>query len=224
MPVDHPVSLPTTTRLIKATALSIAVAGALLVTTVLPAEYGIDPTGVGAALGLDALTVNAEAHAAASAPASAAAAATPVSADVLARNAVEASKAAAAFGASDQQQFAAEAVAWPSLVGAVAKHEALSVTLAPGKGAEVKALMKSGDGLVFHWTADGEVAVDMHGERIGVKGAWTSYAVEAAQRAAAGTFTAPFDGSHGWYWQNRGGTPVTVRIEVTGFQEALYLP
>lgn len=226
MPVDHPVSLPTTTRLIKATALSIAVAGALLVTTVLPAEYGIDPTGVGAALGLDALAVSAEAHAAASAPApaAAAAAATPASADVQARNAMEASKAAAAFGASDQQQFAAEAVAWPSQIDTVPKHETLSVTLAPGKGAEVKALMKSGDGLVFHWSADGDVAVDMHGERIGVKGAWTSYAVEPAQRAAAGTFTAPFDGSHGWYWQNRGGTPVTVHIEVTGFQEALYLP
>jgi len=47
--------VPSTRRLLKATALAIAVAGIILVTTVLPAEYGIDPTGVGSHLGLDVL-------------------------------------------------------------------------------------------------------------------------------------------------------------------------
>ena len=78
--------------------------------------------------------------------------------------------------------------------------------------------------MVFQWKASGDVAVDMHGERPGVKGAWTSYAIEGAQQEAAGTFTAPFDGSHGWYWENRGKEPVTVQVDVTGFQEALYRP
>ena len=44
-----------TPQLLKATALALAVAGAILLTTVLPAEYGIDPTGIGKALGLTAL-------------------------------------------------------------------------------------------------------------------------------------------------------------------------
>jgi hypothetical protein len=35
---------------------------------------------------------------------------------------------------------------------------------------------------------------------------------------------APFDGSHGWYWQNRGTGPIIVEIEVSGFQEKLYRP
>ena len=42
-------------RLLVTLAIALAVAGVLLVTTVLPAEYGIDPTGAGALLGLDRL-------------------------------------------------------------------------------------------------------------------------------------------------------------------------
>ena len=86
------------------------------------------------------------------------------------------------------------------------------------------ALLKEGDGLVFTWKATGEVALDMHGERTGVKNAWTSYSVESAQKEGSGTFIAPFDGSHGWYWQNRSQTPVTVQVQVAGFQEKLYRP
>ena len=44
--------LPTTAQLNRATGLAALIAGAILVTTVLPAEYGIDPTGIGSALGL----------------------------------------------------------------------------------------------------------------------------------------------------------------------------
>lgn len=39
-------------RLIRSTLIALAVAAALLATVVLPAEYGIDPTGVGRVLGL----------------------------------------------------------------------------------------------------------------------------------------------------------------------------
>tara|TARA_B100001971_G_C18183926_1_gene534429 strand:- start:77 stop:430 length:354 start_codon:yes stop_codon:yes gene_type:complete len=44
--------LPSTGKLIKSTVLAALVAGVLLVTVVMPSEYGIDPTGVGKALGL----------------------------------------------------------------------------------------------------------------------------------------------------------------------------
>ena len=47
--------LPTTGKLLRSTALAALIAGGLLVTTVLPAEYGIDPTGIGRALGLTRL-------------------------------------------------------------------------------------------------------------------------------------------------------------------------
>ena len=44
--------LPTSAQLLRSTVIAIAAAGAILVTTVLPSEYGIDPTGVGRILGL----------------------------------------------------------------------------------------------------------------------------------------------------------------------------
>src|SRR5215212_11845278 len=44
--------LPDSKVLNRATAIAVAVAGLLLVTAVLPAEYGVDPTGVGRLLNL----------------------------------------------------------------------------------------------------------------------------------------------------------------------------
>lgn len=44
--------LPSTRALLRSTVIALAVAGALLVTVVLPAEYGIDPTRIGRVLGL----------------------------------------------------------------------------------------------------------------------------------------------------------------------------
>ena len=213
-------SQPSSRQLLKATAIAIAVAAVLLVTAVLPAEYGIDPTGIGARLGLNTLSESAE-TAEVSPPIAPPASTAPVTADSAAANAALTAKAAAAFGANAGQSFDAKAV---SLGNTPYRRDALTVTLPPGKGAEVKALLKAGDGMVFRWTASGDVALDMHGERTGIKNAWTSYAVETAQREGAGTFVAPFDGSHGWYWQNRGTEPVTVEIQASGFQEKLYQP
>jgi len=100
----------------------------------------------------------------------------------------------------------------------------MSVTLAPGKGAEIKSLVEAGQSFVFNWTASADVAVDMHGEILGAKDEYTSYWVEGAQREAAGSFTAKFTGQHGWYWRNQGQEPVTVQISVTGFQAKLFRP
>ena len=198
-----PSEVPSTRRLLKATAIAIAVAGVILVTTVLPAEYGIDPTGVGSRLGLDVLASTAEA------------AEMPPAANATA---------AAELDAVGQPAKPVEASVVNKRDGKY-RSETLSLTLAPGKGAEIKAAMKTGDGMVFHWSASGDVAVDMHGERTGAaKDEYTSYWIEKVQRQASGSFTAPFDGSHGWYWLNRSSEPVTVQVEVSGFQEKLYRP
>src|SRR3546814_19247413 len=63
MSVIHaqPQALPSTGRLLKATAVAVAVAAVILVTTVLPAEYGIDPTGISTQLGLNVLRAPPEA-------------------------------------------------------------------------------------------------------------------------------------------------------------------
>lgn len=207
--------LPTARQLLKATAVAVGVASVLLVTTILPAEYGVDPTGIGSRLGLDVLASTAEAAELDVPSPEANASVNNAANDALA------TKAIAAFGKSDGQALDAGAV---SIGDGRFRQDTLSVTLAPGKGAEIKAHMKAGAGVVFRWSASADVAVDMHGERPDVKNAWTSYAVESAQREASGTFVAPFEGTHGWYWKNRGIEPVTVEVSVTGFQQDLYKP
>ena len=44
------VELPSTKKLVKSTVMAICIAAVILITTVLPAEYGIDPSGVGECL------------------------------------------------------------------------------------------------------------------------------------------------------------------------------
>src|SRR5215208_4022384 len=44
--------LPSSGRLLRSTAIALAVAAAILVAIVLPAEYGVDATGIGRVLGL----------------------------------------------------------------------------------------------------------------------------------------------------------------------------
>jgi hypothetical protein len=211
-------SLPSSGQLLKATGLAMLVASLLLIVAVWPAEYGIDPTGIGKRLGLLALgTAQAtEVGLPPVAPsASAPAAPTDPGADALK------AQAAAVFGVQPGQTFDAAAVVRHD---AAAKTESMTITLAPGKGAEVKAMMAAGESLTFQWSASGDVAVDMHGERPSVKDQYTSYWIEGARREGAGSLTAPFAGQHGWYWLNRGSTPVTVKVSVTGFQEKLFQP
>jgi hypothetical protein len=80
--------------------------------------------------------------------------------------------------------------------------DTLSVTLPPGRGAEIKAPMRAG----------------------ATNGEYTSYWIERSQREAPGIFTATFDGDHGWYRLNRGSEPVTMQLEVTGLQGNLFRP
>ncbi|MCB1906312.1 MAG: hypothetical protein KDH15_02990 [Rhodocyclaceae bacterium] len=181
-----PDGLPSNKSLVKASLVALAIAGALLVGAILPAEYGIDPTGVGRALGLTAL------HAA---------------------------DAGATFGAP--------AARGPVLKSTTSyRSDAIELPLAPHQGAEIKAVMEQGQSFVFQWEAEGgPVYFDMHGEPPNApKDVFTSFWIGESQASAGGSFEAPFKGVHGWYWENRGDTPVTIRLKTSGFYESLYMP
>lgn len=132
-----------------------------------------------------------------------------------------AAKAVALFGKQPGQTFNAKALA-PSATAP--RIDTMAITLAPGKGAEVKALVEAGQGFVFNWTATGDVLFDLHGETPQSKDEYTSYEVDVKKRQGSGTFVAPFAGHHGWFWQNQGKEPVTIQVTVTGFQKSLFRP
>jgi hypothetical protein len=200
---------PSSRQLLVATGAAAAAAVLLLIVAVLPAEYGIDPTGIGKRLGLKALARPAE-------PLSGPTA----SVEVAGLDALKA-QAVSVFGVQTGQSFDASA----AIRSATApKTESMTVMVPPGFGVEVKALMAAGESMVYHWSATGDLSVDMHGQRVGATEEFTSYLIDAAKREDAGRFTAPFAGEHGWYWLNKGQQPINVTISVTGFQTKMYVP
>ena len=195
-------SLPTLSQLWKATCIAVFVAFVILIIAVLPAEYGIDPTGIGRKLGLAKMA--------------AARVATPplVSAGPSPVTVTPSSGAPSAPAQTVLQR------ALPF------RSDEMALTLKPGEGAEIKAAMLKGDQFVFGWIAEnGKVEFDMHGEVTNARNdEFTSYWKGAERADGHGTFTAPFDGTHGWFWRNNGNVPVTVRVKVSGFYEKLYRP
>lgn len=207
---------PPIKRLLKATAIAIITASLLLITIVLPAEYSIDPTGIGAKLGLNKLGD----------------AATTAALAVSKEAAPEKQKVVESSTSSEEKLDAVGQPIKPIDDTVVTKHEGdfrtetMTVTIAPSKGVEIKTKMKAGDSFVFYWEANGgEVASDMHGDKLNAAdGEYTSYWIDTPRASASGAFTAAFEGKHGWYWLNRGDKPVILTVKVSGFQSELFRP
>ncbi len=105
------------------------------------------------------------------------------------------------------------------------RTDEMSITLAAGEGAEIKAQMAAGQRLVYSWTATGNgVDVDMHGEAIDKAGGDRSYQTGEFQTSGHGAFEAPMAGNHGWFWQNLNDDPVTVTVKTAGFYRRLFRP
>jgi hypothetical protein len=191
-------ALPSLAQLMKATLLALLIAIGILLMAVLPAEYGIDPTGIGQRLGLTALS----------------------SGETSSLPQIE----AAAIEPAITSPVSVLDAVWKSPVAY--RNDELSVTLAPGEGAEIKALMKTGDRFIFTWSAvGGAVNFDMHGEKPNsASDEFTSFWKGRNQTTGNGAFEAPFDGTHGWYWRNKSSGPVTVTVNTSGYYEKLYRP
>jgi hypothetical protein len=234
----------TSSGLIRATLGSALAAGAILVFAWLPAEYGIDPTGVGSVLGLtemgeikQQLSAEAEADEAAAAGAPPAPAAVPASTDPaiaerLASIEAQLAAIAAVVGATGVAAPApapapeaappvAEAPAAPPVQAAGWRDE-VSYTLAPTEGIEIKLVMEEGAVAAFEWTANGGVLnYDTHGDGGGQS---ISYEQGRAVPEQSGELTAAFTGNHGWFWRNRTGAPVTMTLRTRGDYVELRAP
>lgn len=81
---------------------------------------------------------------------------------------------------------------------------------------EYKLAMDEGARMEFSWSAPGALYFDFHGDREGdTSGAFTRHKSGTAT-LDKGTFTAPFEGRHGWYWENKGSQGVTVTLTTKG--------
>jgi hypothetical protein len=190
--------LPSMGQLLKSTVLAICIAALLLVTVVLPAEYGLDPTGVGNMLGLvkmGQIKVSLEQEAA----------------DDRNNAKAEKSKVVAEIETVREPVPTETAVATPDI-----RSDEMTITLAPDEGKEIK-LMMAKDATVNYswWTSGGKANFDAHADSKALKISYHSYRKGSMERNE-GVMEAAFDGNHGWFWRNRTAEPMTVTLKVSG--------
>jgi len=194
-----PSELPSTGRLLKSTGVAALVAGVLLVFVVLPAEYGVDPTGAGSLLGLTEMG--------------------RIKMQLAEEAKAEAAAADAAIApASDQAPPPAtlpEPDLAPAAIAPATPSDAITIVLEPDDGHEIKFVMEKGATINYVWFTDGAgVNYDTHADGEGAS--YHGYGKGTNEDRLEGQLTAAFTGSHGWFWRNRSGKPVTITLQATG--------
>jgi len=190
--------LPSSAKLVKSTLVAIIFAVIILVVAVLPAEYGIDPTGAGNLLGLTKMgdiKVSLAGEAAAEMTAAPA---------VKAEIKIDTEPAAEAKGVV------------VSPLSKTVKSDSITLSLQPNQGSEVKVKMLKGGKVSYKWTSSaGRANYDIHGDSANLNINYFNYSKGSAV-SDAGVLEAEFDGKHGWFWRNRSGKPITITLEVEG--------
>lgn len=187
--------LPTMARLIKSTVIAILIAALILVTVVLPAEYGIDPTGVGRAVGLlrmGEIKVSLAEEAAGD------------------RVRIEVDRATV----DEEPDASAETTAASPAVEL--RFDEMTITLEPDQGKEIKLTMTKGAEVDFIWFTDGGRAnFDAHADSKALEISYHNYEKGSSERGE-GVLKAAFDGNHGWFWRNRTSETMKVTLQVKG--------
>lgn len=191
--------LPTTSQLLRSTLIAVVAAATLLITVVLPAEYGVDPTGIGDVLGLKEmgeikmqLAEEAQLDA------------VPV---------IVAEIAAPPPTITEQVETPVEAL--PEVIAENAWQDTVVLTLKPGEAAEIKLEMNKDDLAEYEWTTNqGHLNSDLHAD--GTGGEFVSYRKGRKETSETGKLTAAFSGTHGWFWRNRSKLDVDVTLRVKG--------
>ena len=185
--------LPSSAQLLRSTVIAAVSAVAILVTVVLPAEYGIDPTGAGRVLGL---TEMGEIK-------------TQLAEEAEMDRLMEADR-------DDQSSFLDDILGL--FVSTAQAQEAwrdeLTFTMAPGGTAEIKLVMVAGSTAEYAWAAEGgRINFDLHAHG---NGRSIDYDRGRGASSGEGSIAAPFAGEHGWFWRNRDTADVTVTLQLRG--------
>jgi hypothetical protein len=210
---NEPKSLeaPSRGKIALATVIALIVAAVILFVAVLPAEYGIDPLKTGKALGLmDLAKASEKPQPVASGLETAPASIVPV---------LEVSKGGGA--PTVKGTFISQPAGY--------KTDSRVIELAPGEGMEIKYHMPKGGGLIYSWTATETISYELHGEPDKnppntTIGYYESYDLDdkVGKNQSHGVFVAPSTGVQGWFWENKSGKPVTLKLMSSGFYDWIF--
>ena len=194
------------TQLVKGTVLALLAAFIVTLLFILPAEYGVDPTGIGTRLGLTQLATVDE----------------PV---IAAPPRIV--KGAFPDAPTDFDYYEPEVLTEPysRIQDGGFRTDSMKISLDTAEQVEIKLFAKQGDTFVYSWHVDnGLVYTDFHadaGENADYpERYWIRYE-EGELNGSSGSLVAPFDGNHGWYWLNIEPEPVVITLEVRGFYDSI---
>lgn len=195
-PAPKPEDLPSRAQLRRSSIIALIGAVAIGVVVYMPAELGIDPTGLGRPLGLTDMG------------------------EIKQQLAKEA--AADAHHGKDDSSFLLEDM-FELLVPVAHAQEVwrdeITFTLAPGEFTEIKATMEEGATLFYSWVADGgRINFNLHAHA-GEEN--VTYEKGRGKTSGDGSFETPFAGDHGWFWRNRDGSDITVTLRLRGAYSAI---
>ena len=190
---------PSSRRLLKSIGLAAVGAALILVTIVLPAEFGVDPTKIGSALGLTAIHGPTR--------------------KLLVEDVVGGNERYQEIALPDPGQ--PTPLPNPAVVQiktADASVKTFTVRLGVDQETEIKAIMDKAQVILYSWKAEGgEVYTDFHGHAPDSGQAFVRYEEQQSGHAGRGSLVAPFAGEHGWFWLNLADQPVTIKLEIRGY-------
>lgn len=198
-----PFEAPSAKRILTSVLVAVAVAIVALVAFILPAEYGVDPTGIGRALGLSEMSGGATQTFAVT--------------DVIGGNERVREVEVPDFG--DPVPLPNPAVYQSS--DTPARTDTLQIEIPPEGETEIKTVLEQSKVVEFSWEVDrGSVYSDFHGHTPEAgPNFFVRYREHQEGAGDNGSLVAPFAGEHGWYWLNYNEHPVTITLTVTGFYE-----
>ena len=188
--------------------LAFIVALVVAILFILPAEFGVDPTGLGEKTGLIKFS-------------------TTTSESDSGTRMIE-GQYPQVFPEDDFDYFEPETLGEPfsRTQNKPFREETITIALEEFEQVEVKAVMSRGDAIVYSWKLlEGQtVYSDFHADPQDKAGFPEGYFIRYNESEAsneAGSLIAPFMGNHGWYWLNIEENSVKIELRVQGYYESL---
>ena len=97
------------------------------------------------------------------------------------------------------------------------QNDSIELILGPYQSVEYKYRVEAGASMLYSWEATRTVSYDFHSEPDGAAQGYAESFDRQESDRAHGTYTAPFSGVHGWYWENGSARDVRVRLTTAGF-------
>ena len=91
------------------------------------------------------------------------------------------------------------------------------LSLYPAEWVEYFYRLDEGSNMVFTWEATGPGTYNFHASPDGAPAGYAESFDAQDLAEGHGTYTAPFTGIHGWYWENIGTEEITIALTTAGF-------